>query len=64
MAAMFRMPEPLAGIFTLEGIDTNSIGLDVRADDFLSSLPLESCLVRGPQTTADYLAKVKSISRS
>lgn len=58
------MTELLAGTLMLLGVVTNSSGLEVMG---LSSLPLESDRESegvGPQITADYLAKVKSISRS
>lgn len=65
---MFSIAVPLAGTFKLLGIAPKSTGLDVIEEPDLdeSSLPFESPLynVAGPQITADYLAKVKSMSRS
>jgi hypothetical protein len=58
---MFRMAVEFAGIFTFDGIDTNSIGLAVNALLPLSS-PAE--LLLGPQITAECLENVKSISKS
>lgn len=63
---MFKMAVPFAGTFTFEGIVTNSKGLD-EIEGFLSSPLLPDELARyndGPQITADYFAKVKSMSRS
>ncbi len=57
------MVVPLAFIFTLLGIATNSIGLYVSEFDSLL-LPVEFYLYSGPLITADYLTKVKSMSRS
>ena len=55
------MAEELAGIFTLDGIATNSIGLDVNGLILLLS---SFELFWGPLMTAECLEKVKSISRS
>lgn len=62
---MLRIAVPFAGTLILLGMETNSKGLVVI--EFLvldSSLLEESVLFKGPQIIADYLAKVKSISRS
>lgn len=63
-AAILTIVEPLAGILMLLGMGTNSIGLEVIG---LSSLPFESERLSeggGPQITAVYFTKVKSISKS